>query len=170
MMAEEAAYVEALEIDEAAAGMAARSVLLNGLGGKIRVRRGDYRNIRAIVPPESFDAVIANPPYGGTEEGPSAKGAKAAARQEITATLSDVVRAARYALRYHGKFAMIHRPKRMQFVEPRAGKSANLVLIEAMQGGAAGGLVVLPTLRVYGEGGEYTPELLEIYGKNRVES
>ena len=45
-----------LEIDEAAAGMAARSVLLNGLGGKIRVRRGDYRNIRAIVPPESFDA------------------------------------------------------------------------------------------------------------------
>ena len=44
------------------------------------------------------------------------------------------------------------------------------VLIEAMQGGAAGGLVVLPTLRVYGEDGEYTPELLEIYGKNRVES
>lgn len=187
LMAEEAAYVEALEIDEAAAGMAARSVLLNGLGGKIRVRRGDYRNIRAIVPPESFDAVIANPPYGGTEEGPSAKGAKAAARQEITATLSDVVRAARYALRYHGKFAMIHRParlaeifaalaanqlapKRMQFVEPRAGKPANLVLIEAMQGGAAGGLVVLPTLKVYGENGEYTPELLEIYGKNRVES
>ena len=183
LMAEEAAYVEALEIDEAAA---ARSVLLNGLGGKIRVRRGDYRNIRAIVPPESFDAVIANPPYGGTEEGPRAKGAKAAARQEITATLSDVVRAARYALRYHGKFAMIHRParlaeifaalaanqlapKRMQFVEPRAGKPANLVLIEAMQGGAAGGLVVLPTLRVYGENGEYTKELLQIYGKKSEE-
>ena len=105
----------------------------------------------------------------------------------MTATLIDVVRAARYALRYHGKFAMIYRParladvfaalsahqlapKRMRFVEPRAGKPANLVLIEAVQGGAQGGLVVLPTLRVYGGDGEYTPELLEIYGKNRVES
>lgn len=187
LMAEEAAYVEALEIDAEDAGMAARSVLLNGLEKKIRVRQGDYRHIRELVKPESFDAVIANPPYGDAESGPHAKGVKAAARQEITATLSDVVRAARYALRYHGKFAMVHRParlaeifaalaanqlapKRMRFVEPRAGKSANLVLIEAVQGGAPGGLVVLPTLRVYGEDGEYTPELLEIYGKNRVES
>lgn len=187
LMAEEAAYVEALEIDAEDAGMAARSVLLNGLEKKIRVRQGDYRHIRELVKPESFDAVIANPPYGDAEAGPHAKGVKAAARQEITATLSDVVRAARYALRYHGKFAMVHRParlaeifaalaanqlapKRMRFVEPRAGKSANLVLIEAVQGGAPGGLVVLPTLRVYGEDGEYTPELLEIYGKTRVES
>ncbi len=187
LMAEGAAYVEALEIDGEMAGMAARSVLLNGLEKKIRVRRGDYREIRSLMPPERFDVVLANPPYGGAADGPHAQGGRAVARQEVTATLSDVVRAARYALRYHGKFAMVHRParlaelfaalaanqlapKRMQFIEPRAGKSANLVLIEAIQGGAPGGLVVLPTLRVYGEDGEYTPELLEIYGKNRVES
>ena len=183
LMAEDAAYVEALEIDGEMAGMAARSVLLNGLEKKIRVRRGDYRDIRSLVKPESFDMVIANPPYGGAADGPHAKGPKAVARQEVAATLSDVVRAARYALRYRGKFAMIHRPlrlaeifaslaenqlapKRMRFVEPRAGKPANLVLIEAVQGGASGGLVILPTLRVYGEDGEYTPELLEIYGKS----
>ena len=183
LMAENVACVEALEIDEDMAGMAARSVLLNGLERKIRVRRGDYRRIRELVKPESFDLVLANPPYGGAADGPQAKGGKAVARQEIAATLSDVVRAARYALRYHGKFAMVHRParlaeiftalaanrlepKRMQFVEPRAGKSANLVLIEAVQGGAPGGLVMLPTLRVYGQDGAYTKELLEIYGKH----
>ena len=182
LMAEEAAYVEALELDGNMAGMAARSVLLNGLERKIRVRRGDYREIRSLLPPEGFDVVLANPPYGGAADGPHAKGAKALARQEVAATLSDVVRAARYALRYRGKFAMVHRParlaeifaamaenrlvpKRMRLVEPRAGKPANLVLIEAVQGGAPGGLVVLPTLRVYGADGMYTPELLEIYGK-----
>ena len=41
-----------------------------------------------------------------------------------------------------------------------------IVLIEAVQGGAPGGLAALPTLRVYGEDGAYTPELLEIYGKH----
>ncbi len=183
LMAENAGYVEALEIDGSMAGMAARSVLLNGLEKKIRVRCGDYREIRKLVKSESFDVVLANPPYGGVSNGPVAKGKQAGARQEVTATLSDVVRAARYALRYGGKFAMVHRParlaeifaamaanqlapKRMRLVESRAGKSANLVLIEAVQGGAPGGLVTLPTLRVYGEDGEYTPDLLEIYGKN----
>ena len=186
LMAENAAYVEALEIDDVMAGMASRSVLLNGLAEKIRVRCGDYRNIRELIKPESFDIVLANPPYGGVSDGPAAKGKKAAARQEVTATLADVVRAARYALRYGGKFAMVHRParlaeifaalsenqlapKRMRLVEPKAGKSANLVLIEAVQGGAPGGLVALPTLRVYGGDGSYTPELLEIYGKKHAE-
>ena len=183
LMAENAAYVEALEIDNAMAGMAARSVLLNGLEKKVRVRCGDYREIRNLIKPESFDVVLANPPYGAVSGGPVAKGAQAGARQEVTATLSDVVKAARYALRYGGKFAMVHRParlaeifaemaanqlapKRMRLVEPRAGKSANLVLIEAVQGGALGGLAVLPALRVYGEDGAYTSELLEIYGKH----
>ncbi len=183
LMAENAVYVEALEIDASMAGMAARSVLLNGLEKKIRVHCGDYREIRKLVKPESFDIVLANPPYGSVSDGLVAKGAQAGARQETTATLSDVVRAARYALRYGGKFAMVHRParlaenfaemaanqltpKRMRLVEPRAGKPANLVLIEAVQGGAPGGLVTLPTLRVYGEDGAYTKELLEIYGKN----
>lgn len=181
LMAENAAFVEALEIDRSMAGMASRSIILNGLEKKIRVRCGDYRNIRDLVKPESFDVVLANPPYSGVSDGPIAKGKKAGARQEVTATLSDVVRAARYALRFGGKFAMVHRParlpeifaafsknqlaaKRMRLVEPRAGKSANLVLLEAVQGGAPGGLVTLPTLRVYDEARRYTPELLEIYG------
>lgn len=185
LMAENAAYVEALEIDEVMAGMASRSVILNGLTGKIKVRCGDYRKIRDLVKPESFDVVLANPPYSGVSDGPIAKGKKAAARQELTATLSDVARAARYALRYGGRFTMVHRParlaeifaalaanqlapKRMRLVEPKAGKAANLVLIESVQGGAQGGLVTLPTLRVYDKDGSYTPELLDIYGTHEI--
>ena len=183
LIAEHASYIEAVELDKAAAGMAARSVLLNGLEKTIRVRRADYCDLQTLAPPERFDVALANPPYGNLSDGPIAKGARAGARQETTAMLLDVVRAARYALRYHGKFAMVYRParladvfaafsacqlvpKRMRFVEPRAGKSANLVLIEAVQGGAPGGLIALPTLRVYDGNGNYTPELLEIYGKH----
>lgn len=174
--------IEALELDAEMAAMAARSVRLNGLEDAIRVRRGDYREIRTLYPPERFDLVLANPPYGGASEGARAKGARAAARQELTATLDDTVRAARYLLRCRGRFAMIHRParlaeifvslsahrlapKRMRFVAPRAGRAPNLVLVEAVQGGAPGGLCVLPTLYVYGAEGGYTRELLTLYGE-----
>ena len=183
LIAEETGAVEAVELDGEMAEMAARSVALNGLSDVIHVREGDYRDLRALCPPESFDVVLANPPYGGTSQGPTAKEEVAAARQECTATLDQVVGAARWALRFHGRFAMVYRPdrlaevfaalaahrlepKRMRLVEPQAGKPAKLVLIEAMQGGAPGGLVMLPTLRVRDEKGAYTEELLQIYGES----
>jgi tRNA1(Val) A37 N6-methylase TrmN6 len=53
-------------------------------------------------------------------------------------------------------------PKRIQLVQPRAGKGANLVLIEAMRGGRSG-LVWEPTLVLANEDGSYTKEFKEIY-------
>ena len=187
LIAEEAGAIEAVELDAEMAEMASRSVALNDLSDVIHVRQGDYRDVRALCPPESFDVVLANPPYGGASQGPAAKEAVAPARQELTTTLDHVVRAARWALRYHGRFAMIYRPdrlaevfaaltahrlepKRMRLVEPQAGVPAKLVLIEAMQGGAPGGLVILPTLHVRDEKGAYTEELLRIYGMTEYES
>jgi tRNA1(Val) A37 N6-methylase TrmN6 len=52
-------------------------------------------------------------------------------------------------------------PARVRFVHPRAGESANLVLVEARSGGAAE-LVVEPPLYVY-ELEEYTPEVAAMY-------
>lgn len=187
LIAGETGGIEAVELDGELAEMAARSVALNGLSEDIHIRQGDYRNLRELCPPESFDVVLANPPYGGMGQGPAARDEVAPARQELTATLFEVVRAARWALRYHGRFAMVYRPdrlaevfaalaahrlepKRMRLVEPCPGKPAKLVLIEAMQGGAAGGLVLLPTLRVRDENGAYTEELLRIYGMTEKES
>ena len=126
--------------------------------------------------------VLANPPYRPVGRGtPSRLTAVARARHDYTATLADVVRAARYALRFGGHFAMVHiperlgeimveldrhqlAPKRLQLIAPKPGKAPNLLLIEAVVGGAAGGLQVLPQLVIHEEDGSYTPELKHIYG------
>jgi tRNA1Val (adenine37-N6)-methyltransferase len=55
-------------------------------------------------------------------------------------------------------------PKRMRLVQPTYDKPANMVLIEAIKE-AGHEMKVLPTLVVYGKDGEYTKEILEIYGK-----
>ena len=53
-------------------------------------------------------------------------------------------------------------PKRLQIVQPRANKSANLILIEAMRGGKSG-LIWEPTLVLQNDDGTYTEEFKRIY-------
>jgi len=94
-----------LEISEASADMAARSVLLNDLSGRIEIVKGDIREADALFAPASFDTVTSNPPYLQGSHGllnPDME--KAAARHEILCTLEDVVRAAAKLLVPGGTF------------------------------------------------------------------
>lgn len=186
LMADEVSHVEALELNPVTARLAKRNVDMNGMEDRITVREGDLRKIREFYPPESFDVVLSNPPYRPVGNGRrSARDGVAMARHELTATLSDVVSAARYALRFRGLFAMVHLPerlgeilvalhenqmeaKRLLLVHPKPEKVPNLLLLEAVVGAAPGGLKVLPPLVVHGETGEYTEELLRIYGHGEV--
>lgn len=181
IIADFVSHVEAVELNEVMADLAGRNVILNELEEKITVRQGDYRKIRELYPAESFDVVLANPPYRPVAHGQvNALSGVARARHEFTATLEDVVSAARYALRFHGTFAMVHLPerlgeilvslhahqmeaKRLQMVQPKAGKAPNMMLIEAVAGANPGGLKVLPPLIVHEADGGYTKEILEIY-------
>ena len=182
LIADEVARVDAIELNEVMADVAARNVWMNELDEKIFVKAGDYRQIRELYAPESFDVVVANPPYRPVAHGQvNQMSGVARARHEFTATLDDVVRAARFALRFGGRFAMVHlperlgeiivslhehqmEPKRLQMVQPKDGKSPNMMLIEAVVGAAPGGLKVLPPLIVHREDGSYTEEILQIYG------
>jgi tRNA1(Val) A37 N6-methylase TrmN6 len=182
ILADGAAAIEAVELNHAMAVLAGRNVRLNELSDKIVIREGDYRERRWLCPAESFDLVLANPPYRPVAQGQVNKlDGVARARHEFTATLADVVQSASWALKFHGRFAMVHLPerleeimvalqanhlaaKRLRFVQPKAGKAPNMLLIEAVKGGAAGGLKVLPPLIVHGADGRYTEEIEEIYG------
>lgn len=181
LIADEVKCITALELSPTMARLAARNVELNDLAEKIQVLEGDYRAIDTLVPRESFDYVLANPPYRPVGRGKaSTLSGVARARHEVTATLADVCRAARFALRFGGTFGLIHiperlaeifaclqsyqlQPKRLRLVADRAGAKPRLVLIEARQGGRPG-LEVLPTLLVREATGKYTQELLAIYG------
>lgn len=178
--ASNAAQISALEVQHESADMAARSVELNNLGEKIKIVEGDIKNVQSLFGRHSFEAVTTNPPYMINEHGrENATDAKSIARHEVLCTLEDIVAAADYLLKPHGKFFMIHRPfrlpeifssmakhslepKRMQLVSPSIGKEPNLVLIEARKN-ANPRLKILPELQVYAEVGKYSEEVTKIY-------
>ncbi|WP_027936962.1 tRNA1(Val) (adenine(37)-N6)-methyltransferase [Anaeroarcus burkinensis] len=170
--------VAAVELDKAAASRAARSIQLSRRSGQIQVYCGDYRQKLPQMPGGIWDIVVANPPYFQPERG---KGSveKGLARQEVTATLADVLKAARRLVRFRGRVALVHRadrmvdvltamreanlePKRLQLVQPRGAAPANLLLIEGVHGGKPG-LEVLAPLAVYEADGSYTAQLRACY-------
>lgn len=156
LVADAVASVAAVELSPVMAELAGRNMEMNGLTEKVAVKQGDYRAIEGLYKPESFDLVLANPPYRPVGEGQLSRlSGVARARHEVTATLRDVVRAARWALRFGGHFAMVHLPerlgeiivalheaqmeiKRLQMVQPKEGKAPNMMLLEAVVGAAPG--------------------------------
>ncbi|MCR5834425.1 MAG: tRNA1(Val) (adenine(37)-N6)-methyltransferase [Selenomonadaceae bacterium] len=183
LIADNVKEICAIELNHESADMARRSIEMNNLTNKISVVEGDYREHRKIFRAESFDLVIANPPYTPVPNGEANRiGGIARARHEFTATLEDVVTAARYVLKFHGVFCMIHsamrlseiidalrrhqmEPKRLRMIHPKAGRDANLVMIEALVGGNIGNLKVMPPLIVHEDNGSYTEEIYKIYNE-----
>ncbi len=186
LIADEVEKIFAIELNKKMFETAKRNVELNNLSEKISVVEGDYRLHRKIFSAESFDLVIANPPYVPVKNGEVNKlHGVARARHEFTATLEDVVTAARYVLKFHGSFCMIHlasrlceiidalhrhqfEMKRLQLIQPKLNREANLIMFEAIVGGKAGNLKILPPLIVHEENNSYTDEIKKIYGLQKV--
>ena len=179
-------HMDALEINPVTAEIAERNVQLNKLEDKICIKQGDLCQIEQYYKPKSMDFVVSNPPYRQINQGHiNLLDGVARARHEITAKLDDVVKAASYVLKYHGRFAMVHLPerlgeimvafhkykieaKRLRLVQPKRDKSPNIVLIEGVKEGMPGGLTVEPTLIVHEDNGDYTRELLKYYYPDRL--
>ena len=175
-------HITAIELNPVLADLARRNVALNDLADDITVIEGDYLAIDSLVARASFDFVLVNPPYYPLGRGKiSANRHIAMARSELTATLEDTVQAAAYALRFRGTLALVHLPsrlpeiflafdrhglsaKRLRLVSPKKCTAPNIALIEASRSRSAG-LEVLPPLTIYDERGQYTEEVLKIYGK-----
>lgn len=182
LIADEVKKISAIELNGEMAELARRNVELNNLSEKISVVEGDYRRIRDFFCAESFDLVIANPPYYPVKAGEVNKLIGIAkARHEFTATLEDVVTAARFALKFHGNFCMVHSAarlteivdalhrhqfemKRLQMIYPKKNRDANLIMLEATVGGNAGNLKIMPPLVVHNDDGSYTDDVKKIYG------
>lgn len=174
------AQITGLEIQAETAEMAARSVLLNGLTDRVRIDCGDWSQVGKLYGHGSFDLVTMNPPYRETGRGLlSPIDGRATARHELAGSLSEVVKAAAIAVKFGGRVAVVflaerltdliaamrvHRlePKRLRMIQPRQGRPANLLLLEAVKGGGPG-LAVEPPLVIYEEGQRYTAEVQAIY-------
>ena len=183
LIADNVKEICAVEMNSRAVDLARRNVELNGLTEKISVIEGDYRRHRELFKAETFDAAIANPPYTPIKNGAANKiFGIARARHEFTATLEDVVTAARYVLKFHGTFYMIHlaarlceivdalhrhqmEMKRLRMIQPKPNRDANLIMLEAVVGANVGSLKILPPLIVHNDDGSYTEEIFKIYNE-----
>jgi tRNA1(Val) A37 N6-methylase TrmN6 len=178
--------IHAVEIQEEAVGLLKKGILQNLNKGIEDVRRirpvpGDIRQIKKLLPAGESDLVICNPPYkqaGAGIENPD--GQKRIARHEAECTLDDICDAARWLLRFGGRFVMCQRPerladvivalrahdlepKRLRMVQGRLEKAPKLFLIEAKRGAKPGYMDVMPALIVEDENG-FTSEMNAIYG------
>ncbi|TGA96511.1 tRNA1(Val) (adenine(37)-N6)-methyltransferase [Sporolactobacillus shoreae] len=169
--------ITGIEIQPEVCHLAERGALANHLESRVRFICGDAKDLPEKIGRHSCDVVTCNPPYFNKQ---AARDLKlnphlAIARHEILITLSDVLETAGKLLKQGGKFALVHRPerlveildgmrqegmepKRLQFVHPRMGKPANMVLVEGTRGGRPG-ITVLPPIAVYGPDGQYTEDV-----------
>jgi tRNA1Val (adenine37-N6)-methyltransferase len=155
--------VVGIELQPGLARLAAQNARKNALAGRCLFVRGDVRDAPRFLPPERFDRVVANPPFRppGCGALPTDAG-RAAARQEISFTLTHLAKTAAALVRYGGTLDMIHlaerlpeifkaldasrlEAKQLRLVVPFPGSAPRLCLISAIKGGRPG-LRVLPQL------------------------
>ena len=147
-----AARVTALDINGAVLELVRQSVTDNGLQERFTVVQGDVREYKKYFANESFDLVVANPPY---RVAGAHRAIGSAACHEETATLEDFFRAAAYGVKYRGRFALVQlpdrfvesmalaqkyglQPKRLQWIHSGADQPARLFLMEMQKGGSYG--------------------------------
>ena len=169
-----------IDIQDELVAIAKRNVALNGLAGKIEIRKGDVRQPDLLCGPQSFSAVVFNPPYRRLRSGrmnPDPE--KALARHEIAGTAADFIAAAAHALRPESRLYTIYpatrmvrllaqmwdfriEPKRLRLVYSHPEGTGAFVLVEGVKEGREG-LKVMPPLFIHEEQGGYTSEMTEIF-------
>ena len=173
--------ITAVDIQSDACSMLERSVELNNLQN-ITVINSDLNELKGKVPFGYFDLVVCNPPY--KEDGTgihNPNDGKKTARHEVMCSLEDIIKLISSLLNFGGRICMCQRserltdlitlmrkyhlePKRLRLVQQRLTKAPKLVLIEGRRGGKSGFMVTEPTLMIEGADGEFSHEMMEIYG------
>ncbi len=168
-----------IELQKDACALFADSIRLCGFEEKLEAIEGDLRSLSDERLRE-LHRIACNPPYKPIGSGiRSSAPQEDLARHEVTLTLNDAAKAAASMLRFGGRFCVCQRPerlpevleafranriepKRLRFVQQRAGKPPFLFLLEGRLG-AKPFLKVEPVLLVEENGG-YTEEMMRIYG------
>lgn len=181
------AEITGIELQAHFADLSRENLTENGMESRVKIINADLREIRSLVKPESFDLIVSNPPYFAENSGYSAPSDfRAVAREETSCTLADICGAAKWALRWGGAFALVHRPerlseifcamtqagiepKRLRLISHNAFKAPSLVLIEGKRGGKKGLKIEAPLILTDASGGD-SDEVQKIYRRGAYAS
>ena len=149
--------------------------------GALKIICSDLNDLKGKIPFGEFELVTCNPPYKAAGAGIlSDTETDKTARHETKCSLEDVIEVSSKLLRSSGSLCLCQRPerlsdminlmrqkkiepKRLRIVCKKVGTEPWLVLLEG-QRDAKSGMRIMPPLFVYEQNGEYTKEMLSIYG------
>ncbi|MBQ3080292.1 MAG: tRNA1(Val) (adenine(37)-N6)-methyltransferase [Clostridia bacterium] len=174
--------IDAVEIQEDMAEMAARSVSLNNLQDRVFVHALDMRDAPKNLGYGAFDAAVCNPPY--SKEGAalaSVRDNQRLSRHEGDITIEEICKTAAKLLKTGGRFSVVFpaqrmfemmsamqgarlAPKRVRTVHGTSLHAPRLVLIDSVKEGGAQ-LHWMPPLILKNIDGTYTEEWKRIYGQ-----
>lgn len=177
-----------VELQQKMYDLAVKNMEYNKLQDKITVLKENLKNVDSIrkyvlesTGKDKVDIVVSNPPYKKVGTGSKNEvDEKYIARHEVECKLEDIFKTASKLLKFKGKLYLVHKPERIadlisiarkynletkeiQFLQPTIIKKPSIVLIEYVLGGG-NECIVLPNLIEYDEDGNYTKEILDIYG------
>ena len=165
------------------ADMAKRSVQLNHLEQRFIVIHKNIKEIADVLPKESFDYIVTNPPYKKLDSGLINEDEnKFISRHEVKCNIEDIANISFQMLKDKGEIYMIHRPERLtdilyelrkhqlepkiiRFVHPKKDEAPKMFLVKAVKN-AKPFLKIEKPLYIYDENGDYTEEILRIYHKS----
>lgn len=167
--------VTALERDEKAVQCLHKNREINNLNDRFNIVHSDVNDIKNHITHGSFDYVICNPPYFPQGCGKLHSTLSDARQGDV----SDFINATAFALKNGGKCGFIYKsewlisilgmmqsanlqPKRMRFIQQNSSSAPSAVMIECKKT-AKEGLIVMPTMLIKDENGDYTEEYKEIY-------
>ena len=144
------------------------------------VLNSDLNELKGKIAFGCHTLVTCNPPYKAPNGGiKNPDGVKATARHEVDCTLRDIISVSARLLQTSGRLCMCHRPerlaelmslmreyklepKRLRLVCQRKGEEPGLVLVAGKKR-ANTGVRIAPNL-FDAENGEFSPEMIKIYG------
>ena len=174
--------VVGIEIQKELFELSQKSINLNGgCEGRVSFKNIDIKEASKIYGKCSFDYVVTNPPYMKSKGLLNGNKYLKFARHEILITLDELVKSASDVLSQYGTMYMVNRPERLadvmhclreyniepkeiRFIAPKIGKAPNLFLVRARKNSKPD-LKMRDTLYIYDGNGNYTSEVLKIYGK-----
>jgi tRNA1(Val) A37 N6-methylase TrmN6 len=167
-------HIDGLEIDPALAALAAENARANGWAGRMACHAGDARRPPPMVPRQSYDHVMTNPPF--LEAGRASAGPDPGKARALALTPEDEAawfKAALALLKPKGWMTIVHRADALGRllgylargtgdtevipIYAAADKPAIRVIIRTRKG-ARGPLKIAPGLTLHGPSGAFAPE------------
>lgn len=172
--------IYAVELQEKAYNQTSQTIKENHFSN-IELINENINNYKKIFEAGCLDLIACNPPYKAKGTGIKNVGKNhLIARHEEELSLEELAKAVSYTLRFGGRFYICQRPERLsdamvifrenglepktlRLVQQREDKAPFLFLLECRRGGNSG-LNIMPTLFIEKEG-DFSPEMIEIYGE-----